>query len=528
MASLLLTAAPAPREGGLARARAELSAVKNDPHKRRLRHNWERAIRALKKAAQGKDTAPALFDAARASYALYRFSAAESDREEALKLADRAGALGLREARSFAVAVRREAGDVKARGKDREHDHDEAEHEEPDIETAPEPAPIEALAVPAESLGSARISEVRAWSSPEYTRVAVYLSRQVGHYQQELAAEGGQPRRLALDFRPARLGPGAERIQVPEGGQVDRVRVGQRNDDTARVVLDLAGSDAYQTFWLEDPPRLIVDVGTREARRAAQASAFPATMPVQPQPVEAPSPRGPSKGSIRRVIVDAGHGGHDSGAIGPTRLKEKEVTLGLARRLAKRLTAAGFEVILTRNRDSTVALEDRTARANTARGDLFVSLHANAHPRRDKRGIETYYLDVTNDRYAARLAARENGAALPPQEASDDAVQRILTDLDAKSSADASRHLARLVQREVCERVRERVGEVRDIGVKSALFYVLLGARMPAVLVETGFLSNRAEEKRLRDGKYQESIAEGIARAVERFSLESPELAQVP
>lgn len=251
--------------------------------------------------------------------------------------------------------------------------------------------------------------------------------------------------------------------------------------------------------------------------------------PEQAAPVEEPAPdqaaapgAGAAQGGegeedarpIRRIVVDAGHGGHDPGAIGPSRIREKNVTLAIARRLAGKLREAGFEVVLTRKDDRYLALEERTALANTARGDLFVSIHANAHPRRARNGVETYFLNVTDDRYAARLAARENGVDLSV--AGD--LARILTDLDAKASAGASQQLARLVQREVCGGVRSRVGEVRDLGVKNALFYVLLGARMPAVLVETGFISNRAEEKRLASERYQDEVASGIARAVETFT----------
>jgi N-acetylmuramoyl-L-alanine amidase len=216
--------------------------------------------------------------------------------------------------------------------------------------------------------------------------------------------------------------------------------------------------------------------------------------------------------------VDAGHGGRDPGAIGPRRVREKDVTLAIARRVGAKLRAAGFEVVLTRKDDRFLALEERTAIANTARGDLFVSIHANAHPQRSRVGMETYVLNVADDRYAARLAARENGIELGDGQAE---VARILSDLDAKASAGASRRLARLVQQEVTARVRARVGDVRDLGVKSALFYVLLGARMPAVLVETAFISNRDEERRLASARYQDEVATGIARAVSSFARSS-------
>jgi N-acetylmuramoyl-L-alanine amidase len=225
-------------------------------------------------------------------------------------------------------------------------------------------------------------------------------------------------------------------------------------------------------------------------------------------------------------VVDAGHGGHDPGAIGPRRVREKDVTLAMAHRLAKKLRDAGFEVVLTRRDDRYLALEERTAIANTARGDLFVSIHANAHPRRTRGGVETYFLNTDSDRYAARLAARENGLDVGDGDGEAD-VARILTDLGAKASAGASRKLARMVQREVTQGVRAHVGDVRDLGVKSALFYVLLGARMPAVLVETAFISNRDEERRLASAAYQDEVAAGIARAVSAFARNGDRVAAV-
>jgi N-acetylmuramoyl-L-alanine amidase len=227
------------------------------------------------------------------------------------------------------------------------------------------------------------------------------------------------------------------------------------------------------------------------------------------------------------VVVDAGHGGIDPGAIGPTGVREKDVTLAISRRLAQRLQKAGFEVIMTRSDDRYVALEERTAIANTRKGDLFVSIHANANPRRSLAGVETWVLNVADDRYATRLAARENGVD-PDEEAAAGDARRILTDLDARSATDASRRLAQQVQREITGSVRERVGEVQDLGVKSALFYVLVGARMPAVLVETAFISNRREEQRLASAKYQDEVAGAVARAVIAFAAQQgPRLAQV-
>ncbi len=540
----------APGSPRLERARSELAALKRNPAKRRYRHNWERAILGLERAARGPDTGPALLDAARARYALYRFSAVEADRENALALATRAAATGLPQAALFAAAVRREAGDEEPRARPARTSPvrkgalasapvpaarpsapvgsaaplsavpstDEEESSDPVLEdavseaTADEAAAAPARAAGAPAEGPAHVSEVRAWSNSDYTRVAVYLSRAVGFEKQELAADRDHPRRLALDLKPAILEGQALQRSVADA-LVHQVRAAQNDSDTVRVVLDLAGKDAYQLFTLDDPPRLIVDVGTREAQREAVAKAL------QPAPAgdegegegEASSHR-----AVRRIIVDAGHGGHDTGAIGPRGVREKDVTLSMANRLARELRAAGFEVVLTRSDDRYLRLEERTAIANMARGDLFVSIHANAHPRRDRNGVETYFLNVTDDRYARRLAARENGALAG--EEGGPGVQRILTDLDARASAGASRRLAQMVQKELTSRVRQTQGDVRDLGVKHALFYVLLGARMPAVLVETAFISNRGEEKRLASPAYQQLVADGVTRAVCDFA----------
>jgi N-acetylmuramoyl-L-alanine amidase len=566
-----------------------MSALLRDRTRRRFRHHWERAITNLLRAARGKDRAAGLLEAARARYALYRWSADEADRDKALGLANRAAKLGARDARALATAIRREAGDERPapppRTPARRAPAPETS-EDPSDEEAPDPALEAALGELAEAAvpmrlgasggeGRATVSAVRSWSSPGYTRVAVYLSHWVGWQKLELAPAGDRPRRLALDLRPAVL-TGRALKRAVAGEQVAGLRAAQNDAETVRVVLDLAGPDEVQLFQLEDPPRLVLDVGTpvrqaplplvaipapappsASASAAAPPEAAAATAPAprtaspaadapdtavslpprvlaalerNGEPSAAPRPAGPIEvtpspeggdRAIRRIVVDAGHGGHDPGATGPSRVREKHVTLGIARRLAVRLRAAGYEVVLTRNSDRYLSLEERTALANTARGDLFISVHANAHPRRNRSGVETYFLNVTDDRYAARLAARENGLDLS---AGRD-VARILTDLDAKASAGTSQRLARLVQREVCGGLRSRVGEVRNLGVKSALFYVLLGARMPAVLVETGFISNRLEEKRLASARYQDEVAAGIARAVAAFDGGEPRVA---
>ena len=533
------------KPAALPAATAAMKSLMRDRERRRYRHNWERAIAGILAAARGRDAAAATLEAARARYALYRWSANERDRDKALLLAHRAVGLGSKDAKALATAIRREAGDdavevarstrpvertrrappphAAARPEPAQPEPADAEDSEPDptlaaaIADLQEPAALPALKLgDDEGQGAAEITEVRSWSSGDYSRVAVYLSHWVGWQRLELPPDAEQPRRLAFDFRPATLA-GKALTRPVAGDKIDRVRAAQNAGDTVRVVLDLAGNDAAEVYALHDPPRLVVDVGTRPPPPPIAGSApAPAardeagSAPKTPQAESGARP-------VRRIVVDAGHGGHDPGAIGRRGLQEKAVTLDIARRVAAELRKQGFDAILTRSTDRFLQLEERTALANTARADLFVSIHANANPRRNRTGIETYFLNVTDDRYAARLAARENGADLDGG-GTDDVLKRIRTDLDAVASAGSSKQLAELVQRELCSAVRARFGDVRDLGVKNALFYVLLGARMPAVLVETGFISNAAEERRLAAPEYRAEVARAVAGAVRTYA----------
>jgi len=216
---------------------------------------------------------------------------------------------------------------------------------------------------------------------------------------------------------------------------------------------------------------------------------------------------------VRRVVIDAGHGGHDTGAIGRKGTREKDVTLAISRRLAQQLRAQGMEVLLTRDEDRYLKLEERAVLANEARGDLFISIHCNAATSSKLHGIETYTLNTSADRYSIRLAAREN--ATSEKGISD--LQFILADLATKANTTESTRLATQVQKSLVSHLSANYSGVKNLGTKEALFYVLLGARMPAILVETAFLSHAEEEKRLASETYQDEVAEAIAQGVMGF-----------
>jgi N-acetylmuramoyl-L-alanine amidase len=233
------------------------------------------------------------------------------------------------------------------------------------------------------------------------------------------------------------------------------------------------------------------------------------------------APAGAAPERFDRVVIDAGHGGDDHGAEGPAGLREKDLVLDLARRLAKKLRAQGLEVRFTRDADAFVALDARTEIANRAAADLFVSIHANASRAQSARGVETYFASPEASDEAAEELARAENAAFGPMAgklADGDPLLSILGDLMAQEQLSDSQEFARLAQRELAQGAA-----ARSRGVKQAPFVVLMGVRMPAVLVEVGFITNPADEKVLRKAAERERIATGLSRAIATFRLRQDE-----
>lgn len=364
--------------------------------------------------------------------------------------------------------------------------------------------------------GLADVRDVRHWSYEDYTRVVVELSAPVRTQLHRLPADpaAGRPERLYLDLPGVWVGL-RYRDPIPIGdGLLRDVRLGQNTLTRTRVVIDLSRYDRHRVFELTSPHRVVVDVFGRPDRAARS----PARREGGEDGVNG-APNGPlpvDLRGVRTVVIDAGHGGRDPGAVGIGGVREKDVTLGIARDLARRLRDRGFRVVMTREGDHTLGLEERTARAEGAGGDVFVSIHANAAPRRGAHGIETYYLDHGHERHALRVAARENG--VPPGEL--DPLQRTLAGLRVSEMSHYSRHLARTVHERLLRGVQVDMGATRDLGLKQGPFYVLFLANMPSVLVEVGFLTHRTEARRLRSSYYQAVLAEHLARGLSRYRSE--------
>jgi len=294
----------------------------------------------------------------------------------------------------------------------------------------------------------------------------------------------------------------------PADGRVDDgILTGWRTDGERTLVLATGpGFSRHEIFDLKNPPRLVVDLqGTRRASSVA-----------------APPKESAAGGKV--IVIDPGHGGAENGATGPSGLKEKDVTLDLARRLEALLEREGVTVLLTRDDDRLVPLDDRTAVANHNKAELFVSIHLNASRGTKAIGAETYFLspDATDDE-ARTLAALENkayqGGGTAAAGAMDPGLELILWDLAQNRYLGESSRLAESVQREM----NALVG-TRDRGVRQAPFRVLMGATMPAILVEVGFVSNAEEEARMKDDATKDKIAQALARAIAGFrsGKESP------
>jgi N-acetylmuramoyl-L-alanine amidase len=218
---------------------------------------------------------------------------------------------------------------------------------------------------------------------------------------------------------------------------------------------------------------------------------------------------------IGRIVIDAGHGGHDTGTIGPTGLMEKDLCLDVALRLGKiiRQKLPGADIVFTRSDDTFIPLEDRTRIANEAKADLFVSIHANSSPDHAARGIETYYLNMKGSAEAMAVAARENAVS---QQGIHD-LEEVVKKIARTEKIDESRELAEDVQDSLSKRIQKTTKPVKNRGVRKAPFVVLIGADMPSILTEISFLSNPADEQLLKKPEYRQRVAEGLYQGVSDY-----------
>jgi N-acetylmuramoyl-L-alanine amidase len=487
--------------------------------------------------------------------------------------------------------------------------------------------------------GTARVTGIRHWSTPDYTRVAIDLESEIKFGSQRIA----HPDRIFFDLRGTKLASTlvGKSFDVDDGF-LKKIRVAQFQPGRTRVVLEVDNLSDYEAFLLPDPYRLIIDIHGKNNRKNMHAKLLKdstAMADVEAPPtagseVESPTaeeltpeealkaaeakvkedlraeageapvtsedvgdetkivPKGVAAGSkarssrstqaaanagstpavtkvvvdaddeddvpaapshargksssrlassrarqldmreakptasgdrsliralglkIGKIVIDPGHGGHDTGTIGPDGLQEKDLVLEVGRRLGKLLQARlGAEVVYTRKNDTFIPLETRTAIANQQRADLFISIHANSSQDSEARGVETYYLNFTSSPEALEVAARENAVS----EKSIYELQDLVKKIALKEKIEESREFAGDVQESLHSGLASKSPAIRNRGVKKAPFIVLIGANMPSILAEISFVSNPADEHRLETSEYRQRIAESLYRGIAKY-----------
>jgi N-acetylmuramoyl-L-alanine amidase len=397
---------------------------------------------------------------------------------------------------------------------------------------------------------------------PDGIRLTVDLDAEVTYHQEEIT----NPRRLFFDLKGVKAAPNLQDTSLKfDDDVVKEVRLGRHPQNTTRVVVDLEGVSSYTVYPLYGPYRLVIDFRralavtptpgikpaaqpivvapplASEARTAASLSALPQIKQADPRPPAQPAPQllpsapaGPkslppvapaanSNGKfslsrqlglgVSRIVLDAGHGGHDPGAHG-NGITEAELTLDVALRLQKLLEKQpGVEVVMTRDTDVFIPLDERTAIANREGADLFLSIHANASRNVQARGIETYFLNFAMNPEAEAVAARENATSGQAMHSLPDIVRAIALN----NKINESRDFAATVQRAMAKRLGAKNRALRDLGVKQAPFVVLIGAVMPSVLAEISFVTNRQDGTLLKTQAYRQQIAQALFEAVVNY-----------
>jgi N-acetylmuramoyl-L-alanine amidase len=417
---------------------------------------------------------------------------------------------------------------------------------------------------------SATVRGITRSALPDGVRVAIEIDRELNFRQEQL----DNPRRLFFDLRGATTSAELrDRTLHYTDDIVREIRFGRHPQNTTRVVLDTEGVESYSVFTLYNPYRVIVDFRRRGSPAAPAALFLPPIPPAvstsgsarldartvrvpvpvastaqradRPAPIVTPPavnqgplpsrdippatlpppavPLANSNGAyslarqlglgVSRIVLDPGHGGHDPGVNG-NGINESELVLDVALKLKKLLeNTPGIEVVMTRETDIFIPLEQRTAIANREGADLFLSIHANASRNLKARGVETYFLNFAANPEAEAVAARENSTSGQTMHRLPDIVRAIALN----NKIDESRDFAAMVQKSMVKGLSSRNRELQDRGVKQAPFVVLIGAGMPSVLAEISFVTNKQEGGLLKTSAYRQQIAESLFDAVQKY-----------
>lgn len=342
------------------------------------------------------------------------------------------------------------------------------------------------------------LKNIRYYSSDNYTRIVLDLSAPLQIKEKVLPGE--EIDRLYFDLMPcdfAKEYPGEKKKGIiVKAGYLQQIRLSRKKNHCVRVVFDFNNIGKYIKFYLTSPFRMVFDIFQDEKK-------------IAPQPVSSNYSIVRQLGlGVRTIVIDPGHGGKDPGTENLSlNLSEKDITLDIAMQLKDLFQKMPeLKVILTRECDQYMTLEERTAIANSNKADLFISIHVNSAPRKSARGIESYFLNITRDPWAMEVAALENKVNGKSIGDMSDIVEQIVKNAHVSES----KVFASYIQANLVNQLRQKNKNIQDLGVKKALFFVLVGAEMPASLVEVSFLSNNIEGKCLQSPNYRRTIVEGL------------------
>lgn len=322
------------------------------------------------------------------------------------------------------------------------------------------------------------------------------------------------PERLFFDLRNSSLSKDLKKEFILNKSILNKIRLGQFDSNTVRIVFDLASQEyQFKVMQLEDPFRLVIDIYQGDSTKGKSK--------------EEQVDKNQKLLFKKKVVIDPGHGGKDPGAIGPKGLMEKDVVLDIALKVRDLLKDnPNYDIVLTRDKDVFIPLNERTELANRVNADLFISIHANASPNSRAKGVETYLLNWTDDEEAIRVAARENAISVKKMRELKGEIGVMLASLEREAKRDDSVKLAGYVHNALIQSLRSSFSR-NDNGVKQALFYVLVGAQMPSCLLEISYISNPEEERLLSDELYRLNIARAIVDGIESYFSKSEKIQKV-
>ena len=364
------------------------------------------------------------------------------------------------------------------------------------------------------ALGLTTIQNLRTASSPGLTRLVLDLDAKAHPSKHpQLQAEG-----LTIEIPNATLSQSAK-TKLTTGRIAKPFIITQSSERSVEVSLPAGSFQSYKLLTLANPYRLVIDVVPPSnppiGQPAGSTPGLGLPLPTPPQPAQ------PRAKSFKTIVIDPGHGGRDPGARGQRGTEEKDITLKVALKLRDLLSRQpGIRVLMTRERDQFIELEDRAKFANGQEADLFVSIHVNSHPQRSVKGIEIYHFGEAKDQRALEVAARENGT---PLSSTGVGWEYLVADLLTAKKIEASLELAWTAKEAMVANLNDHYTLV-DHGVKTAPFYVLRFTSMPSILAEIAYISNSDEEDMLRTSRFTTRVAEALMEGVNTF-LASAKLA---